>query len=149
MLCPVDQKSETQVVDTRCDGRNVRRRRVCTKCGFRFTTSETIEMPKLSVIKKGGKKEPFCREKITKGIEKACEKRPTCATDLEKIADRIVAQIYSLGTKEIESRKIGQLVMVELKKLDLVAYIRFASVYRSFKSPKSFEKEIHKLTANQ
>lgn len=146
MLCPVDQKSETQVIETRSDGRVVRRRRVCLKCGFRFTTHEIIEMPKLLVIKKDGKKEPFCREKITLGIKKACEKRPICTRNVEKMADKIVAQVYEHDKKEIETKKIGQWVMEELKNADLVAYLRFASVYRSFKSPKSFETEIQKIS---
>lgn len=145
MLCPVDQKSGTQVVDTRCDGRTVRRRRVCLKCGFRFSTFETIEMPRLLIVKRDGRKEPFSREKVLIGIKKACEKRPVCVADLEKIVDRIVVKIHGLDKKEVESKKIGQIIMEELRKIDLVAYIRFASVYRAFKSPKSFEREVQKI----
>jgi len=145
MLCPSCSKSETQVIDSRDDGKIIRRRRACGKCNYRFTTYERIEIPKLSVIKKDKRKEPFIRNKIITGIQKACEKRPIKEEEIEGIVDKIEQSFFEKGEKEVESRLIGQMVMEELKKLDPVAYLRFASVYRAFKDVESFEREVHKV----
>lgn len=145
MLCPSCQKGETKVLDSRDDGRTIRRRRECLKCQYRFTTYERKETPKLLVIKKDKRREPYLREKLLTGLKKACEKRPICLSNIEEIGDRIERTLYEMGDGEISSKKIGELVMEELKKLDEVAYIRFASVYRAFKDAKSFEKEINKI----
>lgn len=145
MLCPSCLKGQTQVIDSREDGKTIRRRRECLKCKNRFTTYERIETPRLYVIKKDGTREPFFREKLLTGLKKACEKRPVCLTSLEGIADKIERALYERGEKEVPSKIIGHLVMDELKKLDEVAYIRFASVYKAFKGAESFEKEAHKF----
>jgi transcriptional repressor NrdR len=145
MLCPNCLKSETRVLDSRDDGKAIRRRRECLKCKNRFTTYERIETPRLYVIKKDGRREPFLKEKLLTGLKKACEKRPICLTTIEEVADRIERELHDKGEKEVPSKLIGQLVMNELKKLDEVAYIRFASVYKAFKDAEGFEKEVHKF----
>lgn len=145
MLCPKCKKNETKVIDSREDEKSIRRRRECLNCQNRFTTYEYIEIPDLLVIKKNGDRESFKREKIIEGLKKACEKRPVCLASLEKIADEIEQNIYNSGNEEIPSRLIGEMVMEALKKTDQVAYIRFASVYRSFKDLESFEKELKKI----
>lgn len=145
MLCPICQKLDTQVIDTRDNGRIIKRRRKCPACNFRFTTTEQLKIPEITVIKRDKKKEPLQREKIKNGILKACEKRGISLSKIEKLVDKIIAKIYKKERKEIESKKIGEMVLEELKEFDPVAYLRFASVYRSFKSPQRFEKEIHKI----
>jgi len=145
MHCIKCQRGETQVIDSRDDGKEVWRRRECLACGYRFTTYERIEFPKLYVIKKDGRRELFSREKLLSGLRKACEKRPVALAKLEEVVGRIESTLYETGKKEIPSKFIGQLAMEELKKIDEVAYIRFASVYRAFKSVESFEKEVHKI----
>jgi len=145
MRCIKCQQGETQVIDSRDDGKEVWRRRECLACGYRFTTYERIEFPKLYVIKKDGRRELFSREKLLSGLRKACEKRPVALAKLEEVVGRIESTLYETGKKEIPSKLIGQLAMEELKKIDEVAYIRFASVYRAFKSVESFEKEVHKI----
>jgi transcriptional repressor NrdR len=145
MRCIKCQQGETQVIDSRDDGKEVWRRRECLACGYRFTTYERIEFPKLYVIKKDGRRELFSREKLLNGLRKACEKRPVALGKLEEVVGRIESTLYETGKKEIPSKLIGQLAMEELKKIDEVAYIRFASVYRAFKSVESFEKEVHKI----
>ena len=145
MHCIKCQRGETQVIDSRDDGKEVWRRRECLACGYRFTTYERIEFPKLYVIKKDGRRELFSREKLLNGLRKACEKRPVALAKLEEVVGRIESTLYETGKKEIPSKFIGQLAMEELKKIDEVAYIRFASVYRAFKSVESFEKEVHKI----
>ena len=145
MLCPNCLKCETQVIDSRDDGKLIRRRRECLKCKARFTTYERIETSKLYIIKKDGRREPFSKEKLLNGLKKACEKRPICLTSIEEVADRIERTLYERSEKEISSKIIGEYVMTELKILDEVAYIRFASVYKAFKDAGSFEKEAHKF----
>lgn len=132
----------TKVIDTRATENAMRRRRECETCEKRFTTYERPEMD-LLVVKKDGKREKFKRDKLLGGLLKACEKRPIPRNDIEKVITKIENNIRS--EKEIESQKIGNQVMDELLKLDKVAYIRFASVYRDFKSVKSFEKELKRL----
>lgn len=144
MLCPHCQR-ETKVIDSRDNGKEIWRRRECLKCQKRFTTYERIELPKLLVIKRDQRREAFSKEKIIRGIQKACAKRPIKITKIEEIADKIEKEIYDLGKPEIKSKSIGELVMKELEELDPVAYIRFASVYRPIRSIKSFEEEVHKV----
>ena len=148
MICPFCSHDETKVVDKRegDSGKTTRRRRACLKCGRRFTTFERVETLDLLVIKKEGKREPFDRVKLRSGIIKSCEKRPVSAGDIEKIIDEIEAELRKSGKTEVTSKKIGDLVIKKLKKLDEVAYIRFASVYRQFTDISDFEKELQKLS---
>ena len=147
MKCPFCGNTETKVVDKRETGEfeATRRRRECLKCEKRFTTYERVENLSLVVIKKNGAKEPFDKEKIRKGILRACEKRPVTLEQIDKIVDKIESDIRKLKTVEIKSEQIGAKVISALKKLDKVAYLRFASVYRSFKDIKDFEKEIKEI----
>ena len=146
MNCPYCNHIETKVTDSRDTGEfTIRRRRECLKCNQRFTTYEAIEMTSLYVIKKDGRREKFDRNKIKTGIMKALEKRPISHDQIEKLLDRIEEKIRKTGKEEIESETIGEYVMNALKELDQVAYIRFASVYRSFTDVTSFEKEIKNL----
>ena len=148
MICPFCSNDGTKVVDKRegDSGKTTRRRRECTKCGRRFTTFERVETLDLLVVKKDGKREPFDRVKLRAGIIKSCEKRPVSAADIEKVIDEIEAELRKNGQTEVSSRKIGNLVIKKLKKLDEVAYIRFASVYRQFADIGDFEKELSKLS---
>jgi transcriptional repressor NrdR len=146
MDCPYCQNNETKVTDSRDTGAlSIRRRRECLKCGKRFTTYEHIELQPLYVIKKDGRRENFDRNKIKSGITKALEKRPVSHEEIEQILDLIEEKIRKLGNEEIETSQIGEFVMDELKNVDHVAYIRFASVYRSFADLSSFEKEVKNL----
>ena len=146
MICPFCAHLETKVVDKRDSGKTTRRRRECAKCTRRFTTFERAETLDLLVVKKDGKREPFDRIKLRSGIIKACEKRPVSAADIERLIDEIEAELRKSGTNEVPSKKIGDLVIKKLKKLDEVAYIRFASVYRQFTDIGDFEKELAKLS---
>jgi len=147
MKCPYCGGTETKVVDKRETGEfdSTRRRRECLKCSKRFTTYERVESLNLNVIKKDGRKERFDREKIRKGIIKACEKRPITLEQIDKVVDRIEGDLRKLKSNEIKSEQIGKKVIGALKKLDNVAYLRFASVYRSFADVKDFEKEIKEI----
>ncbi len=146
MRCPKCKKSETRVVDSRDtnEGREIRRRRECEKCSFRFTTFERIDAHNFIVIKKDGAREAYDREKIRNGIWKACEKRPVTEAQVEDLLNRLEDKWSAVG-KEIPSKLLGEDVMEAMKKLDEVAYIRFASVYRQFKDVESFKKELTKL----
>jgi transcriptional repressor NrdR len=148
VICPFCASEFTRVVDKREgeSGKATRRRRECQKCGRRFTTFERAETLDLLVIKKDGKREAFDRLKLRGGIIKACEKRPVSAEDIEKSIDGIEAELRKAGIAEITSKKIGDLVIKKIKKLDEVAYIRFASVYRQFADLGDFEKELAKLS---
>lgn len=147
MKCPYCQSSDTKVVDKREteDELVTRRRRECLKCEKRFTTYERVDLADLMIIKKNGSREPFSREKLLGGIKKACEKRPVAQEKIDEVVSIIEAKLRNTEKPEIESTKVGELVMKELKKLDKVAYIRFASVYREFEDIQSFEKEIKDL----
>ena len=146
MECPYCHNIETKVTDSRDTGAlSIRRRRECLKCGKRFTTYEHIEMQPLYVIKKDGRREKFDRNKIKSGVIKALEKRPVSHDEIEKMMDSIEEKIRKSGNEEIETSAIGEYVMDELKDVDHVAYIRFASVYRSFADLSSFEKEVKNL----
>lgn len=146
MRCPKCKHDDTKVVDSRetTDGRAIRRRRECEKCDFRFTTFEQVETANFIVIKKDSSREPYAREKVEKGIWKACEKRQVTQEQVSQLLDRLEAKWNAEGG-EVSSKVIGEGVMEELKNLDEVAYIRFASVYRQFKDLESFKKELAKL----
>ena len=147
MKCPYCNHTESKVTDSRDTGTyTIRRRRECAKCNRRFTTYEYVEMTPVYIIKKDGRREKFDRNKIKKGIMKALEKRPIGHEEIEGMLDSIEEKIRRCGREEIESSIIGEYVMELLKKIDQVAYIRFASVYRSFTDVSSFEKELKTLT---
>jgi transcriptional repressor NrdR len=149
MNCPVCKKGDTQVIDSREseDGSLIRRRRECLKCGHRFSTVERLERKPLTVIKKDGRKVLFDRAKLSNGIYKAVEKSPVEneTEKIEKMIDAVEQEIYDLGEDAVASKKIGDIVMKHLKRLDKVAYIRFASVYREFQDLDDFREEIKKL----
>ncbi len=146
MECPYCHHIETKVTDSRDTGTlSIRRRRECLKCNKRFTTYEYIELTPIYVKKKDGRLEKFDRNKIKKGIMKALEKRPIDSEKIEEIIVTIEEKIRRIGKEEIESKLIGEYVMNKLKEVDHVAYIRFASVYRSFADLSSFEKEVKNL----
>ncbi len=148
MKCPFCGFNEDKVVDSRevKDGTVVRRRRECQKCGRRFTTYEKVEKIPIVVVKKDGRREIFNRQKLLSGIMKACEKRPIPYAKIEQIVDRIEFFLNNEGKTEFSSKKIGEMVMNELKKMDKVAYIRFASVYREFKDVGEFFNELKKIS---
>lgn len=146
MKCPYCHSEDTKVTDKRDNESVTRRRRECLKCEKRFTTYERIELD-LGVIKKDGKRETFDRDKIYHGIAKNLEKRPFSTQDIEDITDDIVARVYRIAKdKDIKSSRIGQIVMDKLKKVDKIAYIRFAAVYRDFADLEDFRDEIKKIT---
>ena len=145
MQCPYCTASESKVTDKRDSGRESRRRRECLKCGKRFTTYERVELD-LSVIKKDGRRQKFSRDKLMGGIVNNLEKRPISSEKIDRVVDNIEARIYRTAKdKDIPSSKIGDIVMAELKKVDKVAYIRFAAVYRDFADIDEFRDEIRKL----
>lgn len=148
MICTFCGHELTRVIDKRegNGGKTTRRRRECQKCSRRFTTFERVETLDLLVVKKDGKREPFDRIKLRSGVIKACEKRPVSAQDIEKIIDEIEADLRKKAANEISSKKIGDMVIKRLKKLDEIAYIRFASVYRQFADISDFEKELASLS---
>ncbi len=145
MKCPFCATPDTKVVDSRMNqsGDLTRRRRECTECGGRFTTYERIEEVMPNVIKKDGRREPFAREKIVSGFQKSCQKRPITSQQIEQAVTAIEKQIQSYGLKEIPSNSIGEMVMMSLHKLDKVAYVRFASVYREFRDVEEFVADLH------
>ncbi|MBR2674813.1 MAG: transcriptional repressor NrdR [Mogibacterium sp.] len=147
MKCPYCNFEDTKVVDSRPveDGLATRRRRECTKCKKRFTTFEKIENSLLVVVKKGGARESFDKNKIISGVLKACQKTKVTYEDVQRIADNIERILSNTMEKEIQAADIGGLIMDELKEIDQVAYVRFASVYREFKTIDTFIDEINKL----
>ena len=147
MKCPYCNYEDTKVIDSSPteDGHAIRRRRGCEKCGKRFTTYEKVEESIIMIVKKDGSREAFDRGKLMNGIIRACEKRPVPMATIEGMVDRIERGLNNLMQKEVKSDFIGELVMDELKKVDQVAYIRFASVYRQFTDVETFTKEIQKL----
>ncbi len=148
MRCPYCGSVEDRVVDSRSsrDGRAVRRRRECLACGRRFTTYESIESIPRQVVKLDGVREPYDRQKILRGLLIACAKRPVEVRRLEAIVDRIEERLDGLEGPEVESRKIGEMLMEELQRLDPVAYVRFASVYRKFQDVTDFAEELRELS---
>ena len=151
MLCPFCGYEETKVLDTRDTDENttVRRRRVCLSCDRRFTTYEKVEHVPVMVIKNGGKRELFSREKILTGIIRACDKTEVGVKEAERISEEIEVEIYNSMNKEITSRQIGEMVMEKLKDVNDVAYVRFASVYRRFQDVSSFIDELEALIRNK
>lgn len=150
MRCPYCENQDTKVIDSRPteEGHAIRRRRGCEKCGKRFTTYEKVEESIIMIIKKDGRREAFDRNKVLNGIIKACEKRPVPLAEMERVASDIERGLNNLMEKEVESNFIGELVMEQLKELDEVAYVRFASVYRQFTDVNTFVKEIEKIFGN-
>ena len=140
MICPFCKNDNDKVVDSRVSGTAIRRRRECLACGRRFTTREYIEMQPLTVVKRSGEKEPFQREKLIRGIMNSCKKRPLTSEDIEELATRVENDNFEVGYDTI-----GNLVMQELKKLDPVAYVRFASIYREFKEVGEFVDQIKSM----
>jgi len=145
MNCPYCGNTRLRVTDKRASPQGIRRRRECLKCGKRFTTYEKIERENLYVVKKDGRREKFDRQKMSNGIYRAFEKRPVSKEEIDKMINEIEEQLGKRGRKEVKSSAIGELVMKKIKKLDNVAYIRFASVYRDFQDIKDFRKEIRGL----
>ncbi|HDM8223423.1 TPA: transcriptional regulator NrdR [Vibrio campbellii] len=147
MHCPFCSENDTKVIDSRlvADGHQVRRRRQCLACSERFTTFETAELVMPKVIKSNGNREPFNEDKMVGGIQRALEKRPVSADSIELAISMIKSQLRATGEREVPSEMIGNLVMDQLKELDKVAYIRFASVYRSFEDIREFGEEIARL----
>jgi transcriptional repressor NrdR len=147
MKCPICYFLDTKVVDSRVapDGLSIRRRRECLKCGFRFSTYEEIELLDLVIVKRDGRRESYSREKMVSGLKKSCEKRPITEDQFKRLVHSIERDLQRLKATEITSRQIGQAVMKNLKKMDPVAYIRYASVYESFKDANEFRKELNKL----
>lgn len=147
MKCPFCGEDNTRVIDSRpaSENNSIRRRRECDACGRRFTTYEKVETIPLIVIKKDDIREPYDRDKIMSGILKSCHKRPVSADQIELCLDRIETKIFNLEEKEIDSSTIGEIVMDEIKELDPVAYVRFASVYREFKDVNTFMDELKKI----
>ena len=147
MRCLYCDCTESKVIDSRSadDDRTIRRRRECMGCGRRFTTYETIEVAPVLVVKSDGNRQAFDVGKIKRGIIKACEKRPVPADRIDRLVDDIAKRVYNAMEPEVSSKEIGELVMEGLKELDEVAYVRYASVYRSFKDISSFMSELQKM----
>ncbi len=147
MRCPYCSSLDTQVKDSRPteDETAIRRRRVCSACGRRFTTFERVQLRELIVVKRSGRRIPFERDKLERSIEIALRKRPVAAEQIGEIASRVVRRLEGLGEPEVQSAIIGEYVMEELKAVDDVAYVRFASVYRNFREARDFEAAIAEL----
>lgn len=147
MKCPFCASNNTEVIDSRevMEGDSIRRRRECESCGKRFTTYERVDLEDITVIKRDGTRQPFERSKVLGGIMKASEKRNISRERMDSIVDKIEMKLRAKGTKEIDSRKIGDMVVKELSNIDPVAYIRFASVYYNFDSPEEFRKYVSTL----
>ena len=147
MKCPFCGDDNTRVIDSRPadDNEAIRRRRQCDECGKRFTTYEKVETIPLIVIKKDKNRETYDRSKIESGVVRSCHKRPVSVDQIEACVDEIENKIFNLGVREIESEKIGEIVMDQIRDLDQVAYVRFASVYRQFKYADTFMSELKKL----
>ena len=151
MKCPFCAYSESKVIDSRPaeEGATIRRRRECLACQKRFTTYEIIESLPLVVIKRDGSRQSFDRVKLINGMVRACEKRPVSLAQLEKIADEIETELQSHLEREVSTVEIGEMVMSRIRKVDEVAYVRFASVYRSFKDINTFMEELSKLLSDK
>ncbi|AYC29820.1 transcriptional regulator NrdR [Paenisporosarcina cavernae] len=147
MRCPSCVNTQTRVVDSRPvdENKSIRRRRECEACGFRFTTFEKVEETPLIVVKKDGSREEFSHEKVVRGLIRACEKRPVSYDVLEDAVFSIEKELRKLGTSEVKSEKVGEMVMDRLSSIDEVAYVRFASVYRQFKDINVFIDELKDL----
>ncbi len=144
MQCPVCNTDDTSVADSRIagDGMSIRRRRQCGRCNFRFSTIEEVQILDLTVVKRNGRREPYSREKIIRGVDRALEKRPMTREERRNIIRAIEVAIQKLRSAEVTATQIGEIVMATLKKHDDIAYIRFASVYRQFTDLKTFQEEL-------
>lgn len=151
MRCPSCSSLDTQVKDSRPTEESsvIRRRRVCMACGFRFTTFERVQLRELTVIKRNGRRVPFDRDKLVRSVQIALRKRPVELEEIERTVSAIVRELESQGEAEISSEAIGELVMDHLRKLDDVAYVRFASVYRNFREAKDFEQLLGELSTDE
>ena len=151
MKCPYCGHPESKVIDSRPADENasIRRRRECLSCAKRFTTYETVESLPMVVIKKDGSRQSFDRQKVLRGMIRACEKRPVALAELERIADEIEQELQNCMEREVSTEVIGEKVMERLRKVDQVAYVRFASVYRQFKDIDTFMAELNKLLAEK
>ncbi|HEV3343892.1 MAG TPA: transcriptional regulator NrdR [Pirellulales bacterium] len=149
MQCPFCRRDNDRVIDSRAsdDGFAIRRRRECTVCKRRYTTYERVEEPSIKVVKKDGVREPFSREKIKNGLQKACWKRPVGDEQIEAIVATVENDIYANFDNEVSSRHLGDLLMEQLRELDQVAFVRFASVYRQFKDVRDFVEELGPMLA--
>jgi transcriptional repressor NrdR len=147
MICPHCHQNASRVLDSRASdgGHAIRRRRECTACGYRFTTFERVETVPLLVVKRDGRREEFNRDKILRGLVRAAEKRPLSSKQLNDLTDSVTQELREQDEHEVSSRKIGQMVMDRLAKLDDVAYIRFASVYRQFTDVSGFMKALYEM----
>ncbi len=147
MYCPFCSHGETKVIDSRlaADGRQIRRRRQCMDCNERFTTFESAELVMPRLAKSDGRREPFDEDKMRSSMRRALEKRPVPSDEFEEAVARLVHKLRTMGEREVPSRLVGEMVMEELRELDEVAYVRFASVYRSFQDVTEFQEEIRKL----
>ncbi len=147
MKCPYCKYTESKVIDSRptVDGESIRRRRICQQCGKRFTTYETIESRSLMVIKKDGSRQQYDREKLMRGILKACQKRPVTKAQMDDLLSDIEKELYDQQEDEVSSMTIGEMVVERLIDIDEVAYIRFASVYRDFDDVDSFMAELKRI----
>lgn len=151
MRCPFCRADNDRVIDSRAgdDGGSIRRRRECLACRRRFTTYERIERQLLTVVKKEGERDPFDRDKLTRGLAKACWKRPVTAEDIEAVVAALEAELFGSYESEVSSRVIGERLMELLKELDQVAYVRFASVYREFKDARDFADQLEPILAQE
>ncbi|MDE5728935.1 MAG: transcriptional regulator NrdR [Clostridia bacterium] len=151
MKCLYCGCEDSKVIDSRSadEGRTIRRRRECVNCGKRFTTYETIEDTPVLVVKSSGLRQAFDAQKIKNGIIKSCEKRPVSLSDIDAMVSSVTKQVYNSMEQEVSSKTIGEMVMEELKNYDEVAYVRYASVYRSFKDIESFMQELQRLIDNK
>ena len=148
MRCPYCNYDDSRVTDSRTAENGIRRRRECARCGLRFTTYERVQSTALLVAKRDGRREEFNREKLTTGLVRACAKRPVSFREVEKAVEDIESELQHLGHAEIRSAVLGQMVMDRLRRLDRVAYVRFASVYRDFQDIESFEDVVRDLREN-
>jgi transcriptional repressor NrdR len=147
MKCPACGQPDTRVINSRPanDGTCIRRRRICDACGERFTTFETIEKPQQSVLKRNGDVVPYSRDRLRRGIEKACRKRPVTAQQIDTMITAIEREVFKGNRREVSTETLGMLVLKRLKELDVVAYLRFASVYKEFRDLQDFNSEIKSL----
>lgn len=148
MICPVCHFQDTKVVDSRVvsEGMSIRRRRECLKCGFRFSTFEEMEILDLLVIKRDGSKENYSRDKMIVGLKRSFEKRPITEDKFKKLINSIERDLQAVNKNEVSSDNIGKIIMKYLKRIDKVAFIRFASVYQDFQDLETFQEELNKLT---
>src|SRR5881398_384720 len=149
MRCPKCGCQDDKVIDSRAsrEGATIRRRRECTKCGYRFTTYEEVERSGLAIVKRDGRREEFSKEKLLSGIRKACQKRPISPKVTEDLVEKIVNEVTDKYEREVPAEVIGKMVMTGLREIDHVAYVRFASVYRRFQEATDFVQEVKKLGA--